>query len=341
VVDVQVLQRMGRKAASQLAQDLGHYAGEFAQGMSRNQFAEITGLPNHRAHRVVAYIARFGLDPDQVMVNLGLEEPDDSGLDAHIEKKLRKQDQEEEVHLVIPDVHAQDGVDLRYFTWLGRMEADLKPTWTIQLGDWYDLPSLFEDNGKKMLSRCELRLHKDIVAGEEAVRLFEKGAGGRKQARKFLLGNHDDRIKRIGNERPWLEGIVDIEKEHRAHGWEVHGFLDPVRLGGIRYSHYLCRQGTDKAIAGVNHAKALLERVRYQESVTVGHSHRFDYRIERLGENNRHALVAGCAFEHHEEYAGEDNFNWSRMVAVKRNVRNGDYDLELWSMKRIRSVYGD
>lgn len=315
-----LLAHMSPATKSQLESDLAAYGPH----LKTRAALMAAGLPKKRAERVVA--AR----DESSRATLAVQEDEQTPQPS------------EAVHMVIPDCHAKHGVDLSFFAALGRMERDIQPTRLIQLGDWYDLPSMFDGRGQTAIERNKTRLKDDLDAGRAALDLYMEGTGGARTERHFCVGNHDARVFRIGEREPWMEGLFDPSSAHEEAGWVIHDFLKPARLDGVRYQHYLCREGTDKAISGKNHARALLERVKHAESVVVGHSHRYDHRIETLTTGRRvHGVVAGCAFLHEEDYAGEDdNAGWHRGVLVLHDVRDGDFDIEVWSMRRILKRWG-
>lgn len=232
-------------------------------------------------------------------------------------------------HLVVGDCHAAPGQDLRRFSDLGAFVRRLRPDVVVQIGDHYSMDSLCDHEA--LLTRSAGRLREDIEAGETALALYHaalgnatNAAGGRIE-HHFCEGNHDVRVRKLADGAPWLEGIYSVGAAHEAHGWTVHGYRTPARVDGIRYQHDMPAAGGNRAIGGVNHARSLLQRVKYQESVVVGHSHRLDYRTEASHTGKRvHALVCGAYLDHLEGYAGPDNAEWWTGVVVLRDVVDGD-----------------
>lgn len=305
-----------------LAADLAEW-GSVAIAVPRSEIERL--LPRKRAHRLWYWVRQYGSqDPRRLTPPPPRAPTRPSG---------------QRTHLVIGDCHAAPGQDLRRFTWLGRMIRELDPDVVVSLGDWYSLDSLCSH--RTLSARSSERVVDDIQAGELALAALEAelvGWGGRKV---ITLGNHDDRLRQLGDGSPWLQGFGDIGVEHRKRGWEVVPFLTPFRLDGILYQHYATAKGTGRPLAGKYHAARLLERYRHAESVVVGHSHVLQHRTEAVPGRRVHALVAGCYFEHVEDYAGEaDNADWWRGIVVLRDVRGGDFDLETWSLDRIKARWG-
>ena len=53
-------------------------------------------------------------------------------------------------HLVIPDSHAHPDYSNERYDWLAELILDIKPDVVIDIGDWFDMPSLCSyDRGTK------------------------------------------------------------------------------------------------------------------------------------------------------------------------------------------------
>lgn len=315
-----LLEQMSYRSRVQLAEDLREW-GAVARSCRYDEMESFIG--QKRLRRLRAWIRLYGAaDPMQPIPKIVQTPKRPGGV----------------VHMVVGDCHAAPGQDLERFRWLGQMVKDINPDVLVQIGDWYSLDSLCEH--RTIGERANERTASDVLAGQAALQVFEEAAKGWAGRKVITLGNHDDRLQDLSEGAPWLEGLVRISDAHRAAGWEVHEFLQPCRIDGILYQHYLRQAGGQRAISGKFHSLRLLERVKFGESVVVGHSHRFQHRVEARGLRRVHGLVAGCYFTHEEDYAGEDNSEWWRGVVVLRDVTDGDFDMEMWSIDRIRRTYG-
>lgn len=253
-------------------------------------------------------------------------------------------------HLVIGDAHAKDGVSNERFLWLGKLIVERKPDVIINMGDWADMPSLCKyEYGKA--SHEGLTYKKDIAAANDALRLMNypirRYNDGRRAIKEkqynprliSLLGNHEDRISKIGNEDSKFQGSFSTDDiKFKEYGWEVIPFLQPIEVDGILYCHYFQSGAMGKPLGGRGIARKMIAQ-NFQSS-TVGHGHYLHYDTETKKSGKRfHALEAGCYFEHHENYAGMSNSSWWRGIILKHNVVEGDYDLELIRMDSIKQRY--
>lgn len=250
-------------------------------------------------------------------------------------------------HLVIPDAHAKPGVPNDRFYKIGRLILKEKPDVIVVMGDFADMHSLSSyDKGKGAMEGRRYR--EDIASANQARqalesamnRYNERQAQNKKKQYKprkvFLMGNHEDRINKALNADPWtLEGIISPDDlGFKQAGWEVYPYLDKVVIDGVTYTHCIQRNNSGMMLGGKYHAAALL--MQEHCSVTVGHSHLFDYKRDTRSDGTPiHGLVCGCAFEHHESYASQSNARWWRGVFIKDHVENGDYELRPIQLKHL------
>lgn len=255
-------------------------------------------------------------------------------------------------HLVIGDPHCKPEVSNDRFSWLGNMILDTRPDVIVCLGDFYDMGSLSSyDKGKGSM---EGRRYKaDILHGEDALKRIispiwdhnrrQKASKKKPYSPRMIMttGNHDwDRLSRAVNSDPWqLEDIVShADFKFIQYGWETYPYLDRVNVDGIIYTHCVQAKNAGQIMGGQNHAQQLLSKLHC--SVTVGHSHLKQYATDVTGEGKRiNALVAGCYFEHHEDYANQSNMGWWRGVIVKKDVKDGNYEPEFMSIDTVKAKY--
>ena len=259
--------------------------------------------------------------------------------------------------LVIPDSHAEANQDLTRYTLLGRMICEVMsqatgPCVVVNIGDWFDLPSLnsYDRPGSKSFEGRRYR--DDIAAGIEAQRLLWKEIEDYNRWRRgdhvldiewhYTLGNHEARIGRAIEDDPSkLEGVIGYEDltDGSPIPWTVHDFLRPVFIGGVAFSHYFTSGVMGRSVGGENAAATILRK--QMNSCVMGHTHTLDY-AERTAIDGRKigAAVVGCYFDHFESWAGyQTNSLWTPGIAVLRDVANGEFDFEWWSMRRIKRTF--
>lgn len=243
-------------------------------------------------------------------------------------------------HLIIPDSHAHPDFSNERYTWLGKLIHDLKPDVVVDIGDWFDMPSLCSyDKGKKSFEGRTYR--RDIAAGVEAQdRMVHELRKHKKKLPRLVrtLGNHEHRISRAIEFDRVLDGTIGIgDLQSREYGFEEYPFLEPVNIDGVDYAHYFVTGVSGRPIGGEHPAYSLLTK-RFTSS-TCGHVHTFDYCIRSNNISKLHGCVAGVYQDYWADYAGPANHIWNPGVVVKRDVANGMYDIEHISLKRIKDAY--
>lgn len=250
-------------------------------------------------------------------------------LAAHLPASLRTP-----VHLVIPDTQIKPGVPTIHLSWIGRYLVDQfagTPLTVVHLGDHWDMPSLSSyDRGKAAMEGR--RYVADIAAGNAAFSLLNDPLAHYNMGRRlkweprrvFLLGNHEDRIRRAWESDPQLEGLLTQDTLNAAAwGWEVHDFLEPVEIDGVTYAHYFYNPMTGRPYSGQN-VELRLKNLGY--SFTMGHQQTLLYGLRFVGGRSQHGIVAGSCYLHDEEYKGpQGNRHW-RGVIVCHQVEGGSYD---------------
>lgn len=258
-------------------------------------------------------------------------------------------------HLVIGDSHAKSGTNLSRFTLAGRLAVDRKVDKIINMGDWFDMPSLSSyDKGKKSFEGR--RYNRDIQAGVKAQQLFQDPideynlANRSKKQRKYsprkiaLKGNHEQRMDRAVNLAPELEGrLSDADFGWEEAGWEFVNYNGATpgvyNIDGVLYAHYLVSGLMGNPIGGEHPAASVIKK--QFASCVVAHSHVRDFSERTTGDGRRLcALVAGCFLEDAEDYAGEANKMWWPGLVILHGVHNGEFDPEFISMKTLRKTYG-
>lgn len=250
--------------------------------------------------------------------------------------------------LIIPDAQVKPGVDLTHIHHAGKMIVDEQPDVIVNIGDWFDLPSL-SSYDKGTLAAEGRRLHQDIKAGQEAMDvLFKplKAFQADQKARKkkayqprmiFCCGNHEQRVERIPANAPELEGVVGYELLGlEKWGWEVYDFLSPVEVGGITFIHYTPNPFTGKPYGGT--ALNILKNVG--KSFVMGHKQTLDIAIRPVyGNQMQLGIVSGAFYSHMEAYKGEVNNNHWRGLVLLNNVKDGFGDPTFLSIETLAQRY--
>ncbi len=191
----------------------------------------------------------------------------------------------------------------------------------MNIGDFWDMPSLSSyDKGKAAMEGR--RYVKDIEAGNIAFSLLDGPIKKHKFKRVFLFGNHEHRVTRAAELDAQLDGLISLDHMD-TRGWERHGFLDPVDLHGITYSHYFYNPMSGRPYGGAN-LETRLKTVGH--SFTMGHQQGLKWgRVDTI-RGPHIGLVAGSCYLHDEDYLGPQAINYWRGIIVCHEVKDGSYD---------------
>lgn len=252
-------------------------------------------------------------------------------------------------HLIIPDAHAHPDFKNDRFEWLGKLILDLKPDVVVNIGDHADMPSLSAyDKGKASFHG---RNYSDDI--EAALDAHEKTWYPIKKSKKKLPhrivieGNHEHRIKKLLEYEPHLSGsrfgVSFSDLDFNSYYDDVveyeGGSPGIISVDGIDYSHYFVAGISGRPLQSVHHAHALTQK-RFTSS-TCGHSHLYDYHVSRDSSGRtRMGLVSGVFQDYKNSWAGSSANHWTSGVTIKRNVKDGQYDLEFLSIERLKEEYG-
>lgn len=235
--------------------------------------------------------------------------------------------------LVIPDTQVKPGVPIDHLEHIGRYIAHKRPDYIVMIGDWWDNPGLcIYDKGKlKFEGR---RVLKDIEFGNQAMDLMTsqyRNIPGYTPEEHFCLGNHEERLERLAQERPELEGVIGYHMLN-LKGWTVHPYLKVVKLEGVKFAHYFT-SGTMGRPAGS--AAVMLKQA--MGSAVQGHVQKVDMAIhEKTGHI---AMMVGTCYQHDEEYLGYQGNDCRRQVVMMNQVKDGVYDPMFVSLDFLRAKY--
>ena len=251
--------------------------------------------------------------------------------------------------LVIGDAHSKPDVDQSRFTLLGKVIEDRcreamrdgVEFSVVNIGDWADMESLSSyDIGKKAFEGRRYRRDVDAAVEAQELMFAEISPKVREYARWVLvLGNHEHRINRTINDDPKLDGFMSVnDLQYEKFGWELHPFKESADVHGVYFAHYFASGVMGRAVSGVNIGRSLI--LKTLESCVQGHSHILNHSTLTTASGRRlHGLSCGCFFEHDEDYAGTSNAMFWRGLCFLNNAKDGDYELETITIKRLRRMY--
>lgn len=248
--------------------------------------------------------------------------------------------------LVIADTQVDNDSPLDHLAALSRYIWKHKPNTIVHIGDHWDFPSL--SSYASGLEREGRRLRDDLDGGMRALDIIFEYVNERNRSAKkvpytpnkrFIMGNHEHRLKRFINDHPFLDGLVDLDFIIESKGWTVNQYLDPLWVDDICFIHYLPNPESSRAIGGSIENKLN----KFPHSFVHGHQQKHQYgRRQNLMGKPHFGACAGSFYMHDEGYRGANNTEIRGFLHLK-NFENrygfSDYDSEFVSLERLLKQY--
>lgn len=322
----QALSRMNSSSAAQLHEDYKLHAERIPQGATNAQVKELSGLPTNRAERLAAWLRTH---PSAI--------PGRDGVPVHVRSPSVRKPRV----LVFGDAHSEPGQDNWRFRAAGRMAAELltgPDDVGLFIGDVIGLSSMCHHS--KLSERLKHKVVADVAAADAALDEVKAGQGSAQISWKVTGGNHEHRIIRWEQEHPWFEGLVNIRGMFEEKGFEYYDYLEPLIMFGTRYQHCFANK-MGRTIGGKNLCRTILNETKYAHSVVFGHTHEYHNEWSRDSSGRvRRAVNVACYFDHHEDYAGDQNDYWYRGAFLFTDCEDGNFNITEFPMDKIKERWG-
>lgn len=249
--------------------------------------------------------------------------------------------------LVIADTQVTQDSPVDHLHALSRYIWKHKPKTIVHIGDHWDFESLSTfASAKEQEGR---RLYDDLEAGFNAFRIImsevDELNARHKQTKyipnkHFLMGNHENRLKRYIDSNPVLEGCFDLDSFISSQGWNVHNFLDPIWVDDIAFMHYLPSPMSGRPVGGSVENKLN----KFPHSFVHGHQQQYQYgRRQNMQGKPHFGVCAGSFYMHDEDYRGPAGNTEIRGFVHMKSYQNRydqlDHDVEFVSLERLLSNY--
>lgn len=136
-----------------------------------------------------------------------------------------------------------------------------------------------------------------------------------------------------------MDGVISIDDlQFKEFGYEVIPFKRPICVEGIWFCHYYASGVKGESISGFNIASNML--AKNSVSSVAGHSHLFDLAVRARPDGTKLiGLNCGCYIEEATYEDATESLWWSGLVMLKA-VKSGVFDIEQYSIERVRKLYG-
>lgn len=252
-------------------------------------------------------------------------------------------------YVVIPDCQTKPGEDIDFLSWVGQYIVDMRPDVIVNIGDFWDMPSLSSyDKGKRQFEGRRYRA--DVEFGnyawdvlnqpirDEITRLRRSKKKAWSPDRYFLIGNHEERIQRAVDRQAELEGVIGYDDLSAFHDddYSVSPFLEPIILDGIAFNHYF-----PTGVAGRPASTANAQLNKQHQSCIAGHQQGLQIATAYRGDGTRlTSIIAGSCYTHKEEYLGPlGNNHWRGILVLNEVTPEGQFDIMPVSLTYLENKY--
>lgn len=256
---------------------------------------------------------------------------------------------------MIPDSHALPEYDNYRYELAGRFAEERQPTYIVNIGDHYDMPSASSYMGEESAEAQIADIDEDIACGDEAWEIFE-GAYKGNAKRHFTLGNHEARLDQLGQQRARFRRPLSSQmccRKPRELGWVCHAYGQVIDIESIAIAHNMVSGTMGRPIGGEMLARTLI--LKGMESCIVGHSHTLmHYEMTSVLRRKLFGLSVGC-FTHkdfgkrsgrsiRDKYAARTNHMWwNGLIFIDGLDGKGYYDrIEFITQRELaREISGE
>jgi len=248
--------------------------------------------------------------------------------------------------VIIADTQVIKGAPLDHIKALAKYIWKHKPAHVVHIGDNWDFESL--SFYASSLEKEGRRLVDDLEAGRDALAIITEYIAKRNATAKqkkyeptmdFIMGNHEDRLNRLVNTNPHLEGLVDLNRMIQDLGWTVHDFLDPLWIGETCFNHFMPNPMSGRPVGGGVENKIN----KFPHSFVHGHQQQFQFgRRQNMQGKPHYGVCAGSFYMHDEAYRGANNTEIRGFTHLKEFTNRYDYldhDVEFVSLERLLAEY--
>lgn len=159
-----------------------------------------------------------------------------------------------------------------------KFAQDFRPDTWILGGDFLDCGSISHHNKNKPGQTEGFKLAQDAEAGKE---LFINPVVDNSDKHVYMVGNHERWLLDLVDERPALEGILEVENLLDLDGWQIIPQGGALDLGKLTFIH------GDTISGGEHVAKAAV--INYERSIRFGHFHTYQTYTKTSPQNYKNA----------------------------------------------------
>jgi hypothetical protein len=206
-------------------------------------------------------------------------------------------------------------------TCLLKVIKDIKPSIFILGGDNMDFNTISSYNMKKPKLIEGSRISKDYKMFNLEILTPINKVLGNKCKKYFMKGNHEERLERLVEAEPKLEGLIEIENNLDLHDWSIKGYKEVIKLGHMHFTHGL--------YWNKYHAHKSVDV--YQKNIFYGHVHNPQVytSISPIDSLPKQGVSVGCMCDLNPEYKKDEPNHWVNQFLVFYLMSDGTFRYDI------------
>ncbi len=239
--------------------------------------------------------------------------------------------------LAIPDAHACVSLTNERFMWAGKLAAEQKVDYVVQVGDWCSWDSLSGHEKPGSLRYAQKpTFDQEYAVFLDSLQQFKEGMGDHKASLHCHFGNHEQRLYVYENLNPVVAGMLSgkVENAYRSFGWATEPYGKRAFVEGVMFVH--------RPLHVMNNAKSNAAVKRDADcDIYMCHDHK-SYKEVVVKATGTYTIISGGVFlpqGYEPSYVGYSETGWWYGCQIL-TVENGKIaDVQEISMKRLEERY--
>jgi hypothetical protein len=198
---------------------------------------------------------------------------------------------------------------------------DIKPDIFILAGDAMDMSTISVFNRRKPKLVEGKRIGDDYKKFQKDVIDVLDNALGKGTEKYYLLGNHEERVDRLIEADPKLDGLVNLRSNLKLDTWKVVDYKKVVTIGNMNFTHGIWYNKYHSA-KNVN---------AYQKNIFTGHAHTSQVftAISPINSLPKQGVSVGCLCNKNPEYRQDEPNGWVNQFMIFYLLTDGTFRYEL------------
>jgi len=207
---------------------------------------------------------------------------------------------------------------------------DVKPSIFILGGDNMDFNTIsyFNRNKPKLLEGGRIGKDYKRFTGDILVPLNDLLGSDCKKY--FMYGNHEERVDRLIENEPKLEGLIEVENNLDLSDWVIKKYKEIITLGHMNFAHglYYNKYHSNKTVQV------------FQKNIFYGHvhTHQIYTTISPIDSLPKQGVSVGCLCGRNAEYKRDEPNHWINQFMIFYLLSDGSFRYNIITILHGRCI---